>query len=326
MKKLKVWMNLIITAGKEFGNDNAAKLAASLAYYTIFAIGPLILVVLSITGLFFEQEMVTLKLQSQLRTLLGTDGAKAVLEIITNLKNEGTAAKYSIIGVAILIFTASGVFIEIQSSINFIWALKAKPKRGWLKFIKDRVLSISLIGGLGFLLIVSLLVNTVTDAITGRLMSQFGDINVILFQLINLVILFALITVIFAIVYKVLPDGNVVWKDGLVGGAFTSVLFMIGKFLIGYYLGNSSIANTYGAAASFIILLSWVYYSSLILYFGAEFTKVYSLNMGKGIHPGPTAVFIVKNEAKEIDNPYIEHPEQKKADVDVSDLKEDSED
>lgn len=318
MKKLKTWFCLVKTSMMEFSADNATKLSASLAYYTTFSIGPLLLLIISLTGLFFEKEEVTGTVRYQLRSLLGTQGSEQIISIIQNMQHQNSAATFSIVGFVILIFGASGVFVEIQTSINYIWSIRAKPKKGWLKFLTDRLLSVSLIAGLGFLLIVSLFVNTLVDLLRTRLEHYWGNMNVILLQGLNILLLFVIISSLFAVIYKVLPDAFISWKDAFVGACFTGVLFLGGKFLIGYYLGNSSIGNTYGAAASVIIVLSWVYYSALILYFGAEFTKVYSLNIGKGIRPYKTAVYIVKRESKELPN-LRRHPEQEKADIHVQD-------
>lgn len=284
----------------EFSADNVIKLSASLAYYTVFSIGPLLLVIISLTGLFFEQQAVTGKLYTQMQGLVGTEGATQLLNIIQSLREQNAAAKFSIIGIVLLIFGATSVFADIQDSINFIWSVKAKPKRGWLKFLTNRLLSFSLILGIGFLLIVTLIVNTLTDALTDRLRNMFAETGVVMFQVINMAILFLIISCLFAVIYKVLPDAKIRWKDSFVGAFFTGFLFLIGKFGIGYYLGNSDIASTYGAAASIIVILSWVYYTSIILYFGAEFTKVYALNYGGGIAPYDTAVFVIKQEAKEM--------------------------
>lgn len=286
----------------EFNEDNVIKLSASLAYYTVFSIGPLLLVIISLTGLFFETESVTTKIYYQLQSLLGQDGATQVMSIIQNMQQQNNAAKYSIIGIVILIFGATSVFADIQDSINYIWAVKAKPKKGWLKYLKNRLLSFSLIIGVGFLLVVSLLINTLTDALTTKLQEMFVDTAVIIFQIFNVILLYSVVTFLFAVIYRVLPDARIKWKDAFVGAGFTGILFLIGKFLIGLYLGNSELGNTYGAAASIIIILSWVYYTSIILYFGAEFTKVYAMNKGGGIIPYDTAVFIIKREAKELPN------------------------
>jgi membrane protein len=296
------YFKLLKETFSEFSADNVVKLSASLAYYTVFSIGPLLLVIISLTGLFFEQNAVTGKIYYQLSGLVGKDGADQVINILQNIREQNSAAKFSIIGTAILVFGATTVFADIQDSINYIWSIKAKPKKGWLKYLKNRLLSFSLIVGIGFLLVVSLLINTVTDALTSKLQDMFVGAAVIVFQVFNVLLLYGIISVLFAVIYRVLPDARIRWKDAFVGAGFTGLLFVLGKFLIGYYLGSSDLGNTYGAAASVIIILSWVYYTSIILYFGAEFTKVYAMNKGGGIQPYDTAVFIIKREAKELPN------------------------
>lgn len=298
----KSWFKLFKETFSEFSDDNVIKLSASLAYYTVFSIGPLLLVIISLTGLFFETEAVTGKMYTQISSLVGTSGAEQVLKIIQNMREQQSAAKYSIIGAVILVFGATTVFTDIQDSINYIWSIKAKPKKGWLKYLRNRLLSFSIIVGMGFLLVVSLFVNTLADLLTQRLQQIFVTEAVIIFKVINLIILFAIVSLLFAVIYKVLPDAEIKWKDAFVGALFTSGLFLVGKFLIGYYLGNSDMGITYGAAASVVIILSWVYYTATILYFGAEFTKVYALNRGGGIQPYDTAVFIIKSEARELPN------------------------
>lgn len=294
------YFGLLKETAQEFANDNVVKLSASLAYNTIFAIGPFLLVIVSLTGLFFEQQAITGRMFYQMQTLIGKQGAEQLLNIIQNMQQQNAAARFGIIGAIILVVGATSMFADIQDSINYIWSIKAKPKKGWLKYLRNRLLSFSLIVGLGFLFIVTLLINTVADALTERLQSLFADEAVIIFKVFNVALLFVIISLLFAVIYKVLPDARIRWKDAMKGAWFTGTLFLIGKFLIGYYIGNSKIGSTYGAAASIIIILSWVYYTSIILYFGAEFTKVYALRMGAGIEPYDTAVFILKREAKEL--------------------------
>lgn len=300
LSAVKSHLNIFKKTFTEFHDDNVIKLSASLAYYTIFAIGPLLLVIISLTGLFFEQEAVTGRIYYQLQSLVGKEGAKQVLGIIQNMRAENAGAKYSIIGGIVLIFGATGVFADIQDSINYIWSVKAKPKRGWLKYLRNRLLSFSIIVGLGFVLMVSLTINTLTDALTERLQRLFSTDLIVVFQIFNVLLLYTVVCLLFAAIYKVLPDARISWRDAFKGAWFTGVLFLLGKFLIGYYLGNSKIGSTYGAAASLIIVLSWIYYTSIILYFGAEYTKVHALEIGDGIEPYETAVFIVKQEAKEL--------------------------
>lgn len=303
MRRIKKYFSLLKQSAHEFSTDHGLKLSAALAYYTTFAIGPLILVIISLTGLFFEGEAITGSIYNQIRLLTGQQGADAIISIITNMQQQSSAAKYSIIGGVVLVFGATGVFVEIQDSINYIWSIRAKPKKGWLKFLTNRLVSFSLIVGMGFLLMVSLLINTLTDLLTARLERIFHGGSVLLFKCLNTAILFAVISFLFSVIYKVLPDARISWKDSWVGASFTGVMFLIGKFAIGYYLGTSSIGTTYGAAASIIIILSWVYYSAIILYFGAEFTKVYAKTLGKGIMPYSNAVYIVKTESREIPVP-----------------------
>jgi len=289
----KTWA-LLKETYTEFDEDNAIKLSASLSYYTIFSLPPLIMIILSICGVFFGVEAVTGQFFGQINGLVGNDAARQIQEMIKNVELSNSNVFATIVGVVTLIIGASGVFAEIQSSINFIWGLKPKPKKGLVKFVVNRLMSFSMIAVVGFLLLVSLTVNTVMDALNSRLMLYFPDATIYLFYVLNTIVLFASTTMLFSIIFRTLPDGEIAWKDTLIGAGVTSILFMIGKFLIGLYLGNSSVASAYGAAGSVIIILIWVYYSAIILYFGAEFTKVYAISYGKKIVPNDYAVEIKK--------------------------------
>lgn len=297
-KKATVWQ-VLKQAFTEFGNDSVTKLAASLAYYTVFSIGPLILIIISVAGLFFEENGVSGELYTQIANTMGKGSADQVLDIANNMRVEEKGLLFTIIGVAVLIFGATGVFADMQDSLNYIWCIKAKPKLGILKYATTRLLSFSLVVGLGFLLMVSLLINTLLELLTDKLFSRLGQAETVLALVLNNAIIFVIITLLFTIIYKVLPDARIRWRDTVVGAGFTALLFMLGKAGIGYYLGTSDIANQYGAAASIILLLTWVYYSSIILYFGAEFTKVWALKRGKGIQPAAHAVFIMRGQEVE---------------------------
>jgi membrane protein len=310
--KIKDYWTLIKDTSNEFSNDNGSKLAASLAYSTIFAIGPLLLVLQALLGLFYTKSAANDELIRQLGSLIGQQSADQVRSIIDNIHTHSNHALFGIIGAVVLAFSATGIFTEIQGSINYVWSIRTKPKRGWLKYIINRLISFSLIVGMGFLLLVSLFVNVFIDIVSKRLFARFGNVDTILVQGANLLLLFVIIGLLFTIIYKVLPDARIHWKDAMIGAMLTSVLFLAGKFLIGYYLGTSNFTSTYGAAASIIILLSWVYYSSMILYFGAEFTKVYAMKFGKGIVVSDTAVYIEKVEAKETAHKVVPSEAQQK--------------
>lgn len=297
MKATKLYLQLLKESAQEFADDNVTKLSASLAYYTVFSLGPLMLVVISVTGFFFETNDVMWRVYWQLEDLVGKSSADQVFNIIQQLRDQN-AKTFSIVGIGILIFGATTVFADIQDSINYIWSIKAKPERGWLKYLKNRLLSFSLVLGIAFLLIVSLFISSLTDILSKNLFRSLQDELVVLIQIFNLLFTFVVITLLFATIYRLLPDAIIRWKDAIRGAFFTGLLFMLGKYLIGLYISSSEMDNTYGAAASIIIILSWVYYTAIILYFGAEFTKVYALKAGGKIQLKGSAVFIVKKESE----------------------------
>jgi membrane protein len=298
----KFWL-ILRQAVDDFLNDNGMKLSASLSYYTIFSLGPLLMIVISLAGIFFGKEAVQGKLYYQINGMVGNEAAKQIQDIVSNIEKSQESSTGAIFGIIVLVIGATGVFTEIQDSINYIWSVKSKPKRGYVKLLFNRMISFSLIVGFGFILMVSLVLHAMIDLLYEKLVRFFEDTILVLFQGINYVLLFGIISILFTIIFKVLPDAKIRWRDAYVGAAFTSVLFMIGKFAIGFYLGNSDVSASFGAAASLIILLLWVYYTSIILFFGAEFTKVYTLNFGGGIIPDDTAVFIIKQESKELHIP-----------------------
>lgn len=306
MSSIRSFFRILKKAAVAFIEDNALKLSASLSYYTVFSIGPIIIIVISLVGIFYGREAVQGKVYGQVKGFIGSDAAIQLQEIIKNIEYSQFKTTGFIIGVVMLLFGASGVFTEIQDSVNRIWSVKAKPKKGWLKFITNRLLSFSLVVGLGFIMLVSLLVSTALDALNTQLAKLFSENVVILFYILNILIVLTVITLLFAIIFKVLPDAVIRWRDVIKGSLFTAVLFMGGKFLISFYISKSNVGVTYGAAATIVIILLWVFYSSVILYFGAEFTKCYAVEAGSGIRPKDTAVFVVKQEAKEIPPSYLD--------------------
>ena len=297
---LRFW-RILKRAATEFISDNGMKLSASLSYYTIFSMGPVLIIIISLAGIFYGKEAVQGKIYEQIHGLVGSTAAIQIQDIIKNIEQSQLSTSGAVIGFIILIIGATGVFTEIQDSINFIWSVKAKPQKGWLHFIMNRLISFSLIISFGFILLVSLIIHALVDLLHDTLIRYFDVVTVYVFQVVNYGLLFVIITCLFSIIFKVLPDATIHWKDSFVGAACTAILFLLGKLLITFYLSQSNIGVTFGAAASIVLILLWVYYSSMILYFGAEFTKVYALSYGSGIEPDKAAVFIIKQEAKELD-------------------------
>jgi membrane protein len=272
------------------------KLSASLAYYTVFSLGPLLIVIIFLCSIFLKQEAIEGSIYHQINGFIGSNAAAQIQEIVKNASFSGKGTMAGIIGVITLIIGATGVFAEIQDSINSIWGLKPKPKAGLMKLIKDRLLSFGMIGSLGFLLLVSLAVTAVIETIGSRLKDQFPDVTVVVFYIVNLILTIGITSVLFAVIFKVLPDAKIKWKDVWAGAITTALLFMLGKFAISLYISKSDVGSTYGAAGSLVILLIWIYYSSIILYFGAEFTKAYAMKFGSPIHPSKYAVVVEKKE------------------------------
>ncbi|MEO6328650.1 MAG: YihY/virulence factor BrkB family protein [Ginsengibacter sp.] len=272
-----------------FSDHKITKLSASLAYYTVFSLGPLLIVIVFLCSQFFGREAVEGTIYGQIQSFVGRDAALQLQEIIKNAAiGKGKIA--AIIGVITLLIGATTIFAEIQDSINTIWGLKVKAKAGWFKLVLTRLLSFGVIASLGFLLLVSLGITALIEALNSRLKAHFPEITVVLFYVINLVITFGVVTALFSVIFKVLPDAKVKWKDVFAGAVATALLFMLGKFAISFYISKSNVGTTYGTAGSLVILLVWIYYSSIILYFGAEFTKAYAMKYGGHIHPNEYAV------------------------------------
>lgn len=285
-------------AFKGFGEDKVPKLSASLAYYTVFSMGPLLIMIIYALGAVFGRDAIEGGIYDQINGFVGKDAADQIQSIIKNVALDEKGGFALVIGIVTLIIGATTVFGEIQDSINTIWGLKAKPKLGIWKMVKDRLLSFGIIGTLGFLLVVSLGVSAIVDALSDSLKDRFPDITVVVFYIINIVITIAVTTGLFAVIFKVLPDAKIKWKDVLGGALATSILFMIGKLLISLYISKTDVGGAYGAAGSLVILIVWIYYSAIILYFGAEFTKAYALKYGEEIHPNEFAITVKKVEVE----------------------------
>jgi len=280
-----------------FINDNGLKLSASLAYYTIFSLAPLLVLVLALIGIFLRDEHNRQLFYIQMQHYVGLQASGQIKAIIKSQAINGKSGVALFSGIAILLLGASSMFVEIQDSLNIIWRVKAKPKKGWLKLIENRFLSFSLIASLGFLLLVSLLVNILIAALSDKIQHFFPGINVIIYA-VNLAITLIVITTLFAIIFKVLPDVKISWKDVRSGAIFTALLFMLGQYLISLYIQYFANSSAYGAAGSIIVILTWIYYTSAILYIGAEFTQVYAEAIGSRIEPAEYAVHIRQTEVE----------------------------
>ena len=317
--------HLFIAAGKGFIEDRVTKLSAALAYYTIFSLTPLIIIILSAASIFFSNKLNPgTRLFAQISEMVGTDAAKQLQGFVDNAYLTGKSTVGLIIGTVTLIVGATAIFIEIQDSINLIWKVKAVPKRGWKKMLTNRLLSFSLIISMGFLLLVSLVINSIVVAIGDRIgalvnnsigetIPVANDTTTILIYIVNNAITIAAVTAVFTIIFKVLPDVDLRWKSAIIGALFTALLFSLGKYLIGIYIEKGNPGSAFGAASSIIVILLWIYYTAIILYFGAEFTQAYAEKYDGGIHPSKYAVHTqITIVEKKVDVLPPQHPEETK--------------
>ncbi len=283
MKLLKELPTLFKLSYQEWKNDHASTLAAALAYYTIFSLAPLLIIAIAVAGLLWQREAVQQQVLNQIGGLVGAQGQTFVAGLLQNASRPGQDIVATIIGIVTLLFGALGAFSELQTSLNIIWGVEEKKVSGLWNTIRQQVinrfLSFAMILGIGFLLLVSLIVSTGLTAL-GTWLGSVLPLQQLILQVINLVISIGFITVLFAFIFKFLPDAEIAWRDVWVGAFFTAVLFSIGKTVIGLYLGSNAVATTFGAAGSLVILLLWIYYSAQIHFFGAEFTQVYANRLG----------------------------------------------
>jgi membrane protein len=288
MRFLSNLPNLLKLTYQGWKEDRASRLAAALAYYTIFSLAPMLVIVIAVAGLIWQREAVQLSVMNQVQGLVGAQGAEFVSGLLTSASNPAEGIAATIIGIITLLFGALGVFNELHNALNTIWEVKEEKTEGFWNSVKkvivDRFLSFTMILGIGFMLLVSLVISAGISA-TEELLASVLPFHELILQLINLVISIGVITVFFALIFKYLPDADIAWRDVWVGAFFTAVFFSLGKTLIGLYLGSSAIASSYGAAGSLVLLLVWIYYSAQILFFGAEFTQVYANQFGSKIVP-----------------------------------------
>ena len=275
---MKKYLGLFKQTFQEFGQDKAPRLGAALAYYTIFSIGPMLLIAISIAGLVWGQEAAQGRMSEELDKVFGSNAADAVETMVQGAAKEDGGVIAMIIGIVTLLFGASGVFGQLKDALNTIWNVEPKKSEGIMGFVKDRFLSMAMVLGVGFLLLVTMVLDAAISAMGGYLTRIVG--GEALLQTLNMVVSFAVITVLLAAIFRILPDIEIAWRDVWLGATFTSVLFVIGKFALGLYLGKAAVGSSYGAAGSLVVLLLWVYYSAQIVFFGSEFTQVYARTYG----------------------------------------------
>jgi membrane protein len=306
---MKAVINLIKKTFSEWSEDNVARLAAALAYYTVFSLPPLLVIIISLAGLFGQGQAAQSQVMTQVQGVLGEEGRAFVEGMIQNASKPATGIVASVIGVITLVIGALGVFAELKNALNTIWEVKLKPTKGTFDSIKrlvfGRLISFAMLIVIGFLLLVSLVISA-SLAYFGQYLGDLLPISDLALQILNFVISFGLITVLFALIFKFLPDAEIAWRDVWLGAAMTSLLFTIGKFALGLYLGRSNVGTTFGAAGSLAILLIWIYYSAQIVFLGAEFTQVYANVYGSRVKPDEDAVKVTEEERAEQGIPHQE--------------------
>ena len=282
---LKVTKNTV----NNFLEHKVLKMSAALSYTTMFSMGPLLLVILFLSEIFWGREATEGTIYNQIKNFVGPSSALQIQTIIENLSISDKGNLAGLIGIITLLIGATSVFAEIQDSINTIWGIKPKKQSGFWLYIKARLLSFGVIGSFGFILLVSLGISTIMDTLSDRFLSQFSDSLFYLVYIINTLMTFAVISLLFGAIFTILPDAEIKWKQVRLASFTTAILFMVGKFLISFYIANSDVQNIYGTAGSFVVLMIWVYYSSVILYFGAEFAKSYAIQFESAIVPSEFA-------------------------------------
>ena len=291
---MKRFFGLFRQAFTEFSEDKAQRLGAALAYYTIFSLAPLLLIAIAIAGMVFGREAAQGQIFGELRQVLGPQAAAAVQELVKGAAKPKAGTIAAVIGVVTLLFGAAGVFGQLKDALNTIWNVEPKQEGGIMVMIKDRFLSFAMVLGIGFLLLVSLVIDGGVAA-AGHFLGNRLPGGEALWQAMQLLMSLGVVTVLFALIFRFLPDVHPAWRDVWFGAVFTAALFVIGKFALGLYLGKSAIGSSYGAAGSLVVLLLWVYYSAQILFFGAEFTQVYarSRETPAPARPAPTPVIVI---------------------------------
>jgi len=290
--KPSTFFTLLRETYNEWTADKAPRLGAALAYYSIFSLAPLVVLAIGIAGIVFGEQAARGGIVREIAGTVGAPAAAAIEEMIKHTQQNGESWPATLVGLAVLLFGASGVFVQLQDALNTIWKVTPKPDLGWWSMVRERFLSFAVVLGTGFLLLTALVVSALLAALGKFLTSGALPGGVHLWQGVTVLVSLAFITLLFALIYKLLPDATIAWRDVWVGALVTAVLFSVGKYLIGLYLGQSSTTSAFGAAGSLVIILIWVYYSAQILLFGAEFTRVYANHCGDRVVPSKHAVAV----------------------------------
>jgi membrane protein len=297
MRKLKSYFAVMKNAVNGWSEHGALRLGAGLAYYTVFSIAPLFVIVLAIAGIWFDADTARQELFSQLDGLVGPEGGKAIQAMVSSANKSSAGFWATVIATITLIMGATGVFVQLQDALNIIWQVRPKPGSGWRHFVTTRLLSFAMIVAIGFLLLVSLVVSAGLAA-AGKFMNNLIPAHEAVWQIVNFLVSFGMITLLFATIFKYLPDVKIAWRDVWLGALFASLLFNVGKFALGFYLGRSSVASAYGAAGSLVVILLWVYYSSQTIFLAAEFTRARAKARGQRLEAVRGAEFVALQEVK----------------------------
>lgn len=291
MKKVKDLWHVLKDAGEGFVKHDVPKLSASLCFYALFSVGPMLLIIIFISDLFWGRQAVEGSIYSQIQGVIGANAAGQIQEILKNTSLSGDSFM-AVVGIITFVFASTTGFNDIHDSINTIWNLRIKKGREFMQMLKTRLLSFLIISALGVLMILFLILNGILEQFMGRLQVMFPQVSVVLVYIVNIIVTLFIVSLLFAFVYKLLPDAYIAWKYVIGGAIFTAVLFMIGKYGFTLYIRFGDMSSAYGPAGSLVLLILWIYYSAIVLYFGAEVTKAYAVKFGDEIRPKSYAVTI----------------------------------
>ncbi len=300
---MKKAFELIKQTFQQWSEDRAPRLAAALAFYTAFALAPVLVITLALVGLFINQSSAQTYIEQQMASLAGTQGRELISSMLNASTNLGANALASIVSLVVLFLGSTGLFLQLQDALNTMWEVQAKPGRGIWRLVRERIFSFGMVLGIGFLLLVSLLISAALAALGTWTSGLFPGLQALM-QMLNFFISLFVVTALFALVFKFVPDAVIAWKDVWLGAFVTAVLFTIGKVLIGLYLGNGTVTTGFAAAGALVVILLWVYYSAQILFFGAEFTQVYANKYGSKITPEKDAAPLTEGVRREQGIPH----------------------